>query len=442
MAKNQNPTGNLLDKVIALCKRRGIVFPSAEIYGGVASTYDYGPYGAPMKDNIARLWLSEMTLKHNNIVQLDSAIILHPKVWEASGHLSAFNDPLIECRECKGRFRDDDIIQEGKCPRCGAKDTLTPPRQFNMMVQARLGAIEDEASINYLRPETCQGIYLDWRIVQDTARLKIPFGIAQVGKAFRNEITTKSFIFRTREFEQMEMQFFIKPGENERWLEYWREQRWNWLLSLGVKEENLRWHKHEKLAHYAKAAYDIEYKFPTGWAELEGLHDRGDFDLSQHQQFSGKDMTYFDDETRERYIPNIIEASSGLNRTMLMLLCEAYREDEQAGEQRVYLALDPRIAPVKAAIFPLVKKDGLFEIAFSIYEDLFGKFPIFFDEQGSIGKRYRRMDEIGTPFCFTIDYQTKEDSTVTVRWRDTLEQERINKNQIENYLRTKLSGIL
>lgn len=463
MANKSDQERGLLAKIVSLCKRRGIIFPSAEIYGGIGSSYDYGPAGVEIKNNISRLWWREMTLLHENIVGLDSAIILHPQVWVASGHVKEFHDPLVDCRQCKGRFRADEIEgleqgvapAEGKgdesvdwsaltCPRCGTRGSLTPPRQFNLMFRINVGPVEDESAISYLRPETAQGIYIDYQQVRETSRLKIPFGIAQIGKAFRNEITTRNFIFRTREFEQMEMQFFIRPGENKKWLEYWRERRWQWLKGLGVREENLRWYQHppEKLAHYAREAWDIEYNFPFGWAELEGIHDRGDYDLTQHQTHSGKDLTYFDDQTRERFIPHIIETSGGLNRIMLMVLCDAYREDIQAGEQRVYLALHPQIAPVKAAFFPLVNRDGLQEIAHQIYRSLWGVWPVFYDDQGSIGRRYRRQDEIGTPFCFTVDYQTKEDGTLTVRWRDTLEQVRISKERVREYLDDQLKHIV
>ncbi len=430
-----------MDRLVALCKRRGIIFPSSEIYGGIGSAYDYGPVGSVLKRNLSNHWLREMTLLHDDIVELDSAIIYNPKVWEASGHVSSFTDPMIECGECKGRFRDDEIVKEGQCPRCGGKGKLSEARLFNMMLKTYVGPLEEAATVAYLRPETAQGIYIDYKIVMETSRLRPPFGIAQIGKAFRNEITTKNFIARTREFEQMEMQFFIKPGENEKWCDYWREQRWNYLLDLGVRPEKLRWHAHEKLAHYARAAWDIEYEFPYGWGELEGLHDRGDFDLSRHSEFSGKDLSFFDDSVKERYMPHVIESSSGLNRALLMLLCEAYHEDEHAGEERVYLSLDPRIAPVKAAFLPLVKKDGLFEMAEDLYREARKRLPVSFDESGSIGKRYRRQDEVGTPFCFTIDYQTKEDGTVTVRYRDTLQQERISKDQVPNFLIDKL-GII
>ena len=439
MAK-KNKTVDPLAKLVSLCKRRGIVFPSSEIYGGVGSTYDYGPYGVEMKNNIARLWWDAMTLETDNIVGLDSAVVLHPKVWEASGHVAGFSDPMVDCRHCKARFREDDLTDMTICPRCGTTDSLMEARQFNLMFQTNIGPVAEDASIAYFRPETAQGIYLDWKIVQESARLKVPFGIAQIGKAFRNEITPGNFIFRTREFEQMEMQFFVKSDETSKWLEHWREHRWNWYLSLGVSAEHLRWYEHpqDKLAHYAKEAWDIEYLFPFGWGEIEGFHDRGDYDLTAHQQASGKDMTYFDEEQKVRYIPHIVETSAGLNRTMLMVLWDAYREDLQAGEERIYLSLDPKIAPIKAAIFPLVKKDGLEEIAEQIVDDLRGKWRIFYDKQGSIGKRYRRMDEIGTPFAFTVDYQTKDDGTVTVRWRDSLRQERIGKDRIGTFLTEEL----
>jgi len=470
-----------MSKLVALCKRRGIVFQSSEIYGGVGSTYDYGPYGVTIKNNIERLWWDEMTLKHENIVGLDSAVILHPKVWDASGHLKNFSDPMVDCKECKGRFRADQINGTGYgggsdsgagysdgtgygggsgsgagygdgtgygggsedvnvCPKCGSKNSFTEVREFNLMFDTTMGPVADDTVKTFLRPETCQGIFLDWKIVQESARLKIPFGIAQTGKAFRNEITTGNFIFRTREFTQMEMQYFVKPGETSELINYWKEQRWNFYLSLGINEEDLRWHEHpkDKLAHYAKEAWDIEYKFPFGWGELEGVHDRGDFDLKAHQESSGKDMTYFDDQTRERFHPQIVETSAGLNRAMLAVLADAYREDEQAGEQRIYLALAPHIAPVKAAIFPLVKKGGLPDIAHAIYTDLRKHFPVFYDFQGSIGKRYRRMDEIGTPYGITVDFQTLEDGTVTVRWRDTLQQERIHKDKVGEFLRDRL----
>lgn len=437
MAKNKNI--DPLQPLVSLCKRRGIVFPSSEIYGGIGSTYDYGPYGVEIKNNISKLWWDEMTLKHDDIVGIDSAIIQHPQVWVASGHVGGFNDPMIDCKECKGRFREEDLGDLSQCPRCGSKDSFTETRQFNLMFKTSMGPVADEGSTAYFRPETAQGIYLDWKLTQEAARLKIPFGIAQIGKAFRNEITPGNFIFRTREFEQMEMQFFVKPGDTSEWMDHWREQRMNWYKMLGIRAENLKWYKHEKLAHYAQEAWDIEYQFPFGWSEIEGIHDRGDFDLTAHQEASGKDMTYFDQPENKRYIPHIVETSAGLNRTMLAVLWDAYREDEQSGEKRIYLSLDPKIAPIKAAILPLVKKDGLAEIADKIRDDLRGKWRVFLDITGSIGKRYRRMDEIGTPFAFTIDHQTKEDNTVTVRWRDTLQQERISKEQIDNFLKDKLN---
>ncbi len=448
MAK-KGKANDLMSKIVALCKRRGIIFPSSEVYGGVGSTYDYGPYGVEMKNNISRLWWNEMTLRHENIAGVDSAVILHPKVWESSGHLKEFHDPMVDCKKCKSRFKQDDLdlsAEETQCPVCGEKNSFTDIRQFNLMFKTYIGPVADEENLGYFRPETAQGIYLDWKTVMETARLKIPFGIAQIGKAFRNEITPGNFIFRTREFEQMEMQYFVKPGETAKWLEYWRWERWNWYKSLGIDETRLHWYEHpdDKLAHYAQAAWDVEYDFPFGRHELEGVHDRGDYDLSAHASGSRKpkDFEFFDDQTKERYTPHIVETSAGLNRTMLMVLCEAYKEDVQAEEQRVYLALDPRIAPIKAAIFPLVKKDGLAEMAKEITDDLRGKFPVFLDVQGSIGRRYRRMDELGTPFAFTLDYETLENGTVTVRWRDTLQQERIGKEKIAAYISDKLGQFL
>jgi len=438
----KNKIADPLVNIVSLCKRRGMIFPSSEIYGGVGSTFDYGPTGVEMKNNISRLWWNEMTLQYDNIVGLDSAVILHPKVWEASGHISGFTDPMIDCKICKARFRADQIdlpeTGDSQCPKCGSKNSFTEARQFNLMFKTHIGPVEEDASVSYLRPETAQGIYLDWKIVQESSRLKVPFGIAQIGKSFRNEITPGNFIFRTREFEQMEMQFFVKPGETAQWLEEWRTRRMNWYLTLGVPQEKLRWHRHDKLAHYAQDAYDIEYEFPFGWSEIEGVHDRGGFDLTAHQTASGKDMSYFDDESKERYIPHIVETACGVNRIMLMLLCNGYHEDEQAGETRIYLSLSPKVAPIKAAFLSLVKKDGLAEIAEGMAKSLRGKIPIFLDNQGSIGKRYRRMDEIGTPFCFTVDYQTLEDQTVTVRWRDTLQQDRIRIDQVQDFLLDQL----
>jgi glycyl-tRNA synthetase len=380
-----------------------------------------------------------MVHKRDDIEGLDAAILMHPKVWEASGHISEFTDPLVDCKKCKSRFRADDIESE-TCPNCGGE--LTEPRRFNLMFKTFMGPVEDDASVIFLRPETAQGIYVNFLNVQGPSRQKIPFGIAQIGKAFRNEITPGNFIFRTREFEQMEMQFFVHPSEDAKWFAYWREQRWQFYLDLGIRPENLRWHEHgpDDLAHYAKEAYDIEYKFSFGWKELEGVHNRTDFDLTRHKEFSGKDLRYWDEQTKEKYIPYIIETSAGCDRTLLTCLVDAYDEEEVKGEQRVILRLHPRIAPFKAAILPLVKKDGMPEAARKLHDDLRKKFKVFYDEGGAIGRRYRRMDEIGTPYCFTIDGQTLEDGTVTLRDRDSMDQTRHKIEAVGGLLEEKVNG--
>ncbi len=418
-----------MDELVSLCKRRGFVFQSSEIYGGLSSAWDYGPMGVALKNNIRDFWWREMTQLYDNIVGIDAAIVMHPRVWEASGHVENFTDPLVDCLGCRLRFREDKLPEENraskKCPECGSD--LTPPRQFNLMFKTHLGPIEDSGSIVYLRPETAQGIYVNFKNVVQTSRVKIPFGIAQVGKAFRNEITTKNFIFRTCEFEQMEMQFFIHPSEDDKWFEYWREQRWNYYLKMGIRENKIRWHQHgpDELAHYAKDAYDIEYDFPFGWNELEGVHNRTDYDLRRHGEFSGKEINYLDDQTKERFIPYVIETSAGLTRTVLTILSDAYDEDVADGETRSVLRFHPKIAPVTVAIFPLVKKDGLAEIARDIEVSLREHYTTFYDQSGAIGRRYRRQDEAGTPFCITVDYDTKEDRTVTLRFRDSMEQVRV-----------------
>jgi len=423
--KNLNVT---MEKLVSLCKRRGIVYQSSEIYGGMAGAWDYGPLGVELKNNIKDYWWKEMTQLHDNIVGLDAAIMMHPKVWEASGHVDSFTDPMVDCRECKARFRADHIDLTAPCPNCGAKDSLTEPRQFNMMFSTHLGPVADSGSIVYLRPETAQGIFTNFKNVVQTSRVKIPFGIAQVGKAFRNEITTKNFIFRTVEFEQMEMQFFVKPGDDEEWFEYWKNSRIKFYEKLGIRDTKLKFHRHSsnELAHYAKDAFDIEYEFPMGWQELEGIHSRTDFDLSRHAEFSGKDLTYLDDQTHERYIPYVIETSAGLTRTVLMVLADAYEEQVlDGGDIRTVLHFHPELAPVTTAVLPLVKKDGIKEIAQEIEKDLRADFATFYDQSGAIGRRYRRQDEIGTPYCITVDYDTKEDKTVTLRFRDSMGQERI-----------------
>ncbi len=435
--------GDLMDKLVALCKRRGFIFPSSEIYGGINSCWDYGPLGVEMKNNIKTWWWRTMTWMREDIEGLDAAILMHPRVWEASGHVAGFTDPLVDCKVCKQRFRPDQVA-EAQCPRkpsvapgaVGCPGELTEARLFNLLFQTHIGPVEEEGARIYLRPETAQGIYVNFHNVLLPSRQKIPFGIAQIGKAFRNEISPGNFIFRSREFEQMEMQFFVKPATAQEWFEHWRTERYNWYLGLGIRRERLRFHQHgpEELAHYARAAFDIEYQYPFGWRELEGIHNRGDFDLTQHQQFSGKDMLYFDETTRERFIPYIIETSAGVDRTLLTCLIDAY--EEQA--ERVVLHLSPKIAPIKAAIFPLVKRDGMPEIAQRITGMLGPHFKVFYDEGGSIGRRYRRQDEIGTPYGITVDSETLTHETVTLRDRDSMMQERVRVDRLTERLRELL----
>jgi glycyl-tRNA synthetase len=423
VAKKNIAVDPLMDKLVSLCKRRGFVFQSSEIYGGLGSCWDYGPLGVELKNNIKRFWWETMTHRRDDVEGVDAAILMAPQVWQASGHVDGFTDPLVDCKKCKHRFRADQI--EGKvCPDCGGE--LTEPRNFNLMFKTFMGPVEDEAAVVYLRPETAQGIYVNFLNVQGPSRQKIPFGIAQIGKAFRNEITPGNFIFRTREFEQMEMQFFIKPEEDKKWFEYWREQRWQWYVELGIHVDKLRWHQHDKaeLAHYAKEAFDIEYEFSFGWKEIEGIHNRTDFDLGRHTRASGKDLSYYDEETKARFIPYIIETSAGADRSTLVCLVDAYREEEVKGEKRVSLALSPKIAPIKAAVFPLVNREGMPEMAIKIYHDLKKHFKVFYDDSGAVGRRYRRMDEAGTPYCITVDGQTLTDDTVTLRERDSMQQTR------------------
>ena len=418
-----------MDKIVSLCRRRGFIFQSSEIYGGLNGAYDYGPLGVQLKNNIRDAWWKEMTQLHDNIVGLDASILMHPRVWEASGHVSNFTDPMVDCKQCKSRFRADQIDLNAPCPVCGNKGTFTAPRNFNLMFATHIGADVDAASTIYLRPETAQGIYVDFKNVVSSSRVKIPFGIAQVGKSFRNEITTKNFIFRSCEFEQMEMQWFCKPGTDEQWFPYWREQRMNFYINrIGIHPEHLRWHQHgpDELAFYAKDAYDIQFLFPMGWQELEGVHSRTDYDLTQHQKFSGKEMTYLDPETNEKYIPYVVETSAGLTRNVLMALSDAYDEEEVAeGDVRTVLHFHPNIAPVTVAVLPLVKKDGLAEYAAKLEHELRDDFATYYDQSGAIGRRYRRQDEIGTPYCVTVDYDTMNDNTVTLRFRDSMEQVRV-----------------
>ncbi len=444
-----NEFGASMEKIVSLAKRRGFVYPSSEIYGGLSATWDYGPLGVELKKNIQEIWWREMTRLQDNIVGLDAAIMMHPRTWEASGHVENFSDPLVDCKQCKTRFREDklapEVIESKICPECGGE--LTEPRQFNLMFSTHLGPVADSGSIVYLRPETAQGIFVNFKNVVDTSRVQIPFGIAQVGKAFRNEITTKNFIFRTCEFEQMEMQFFVKPGTDDKWFEYWKEQRMNYYTEqLGILPRNLHFHQHGdgELAHYAKDAYDVEYKYPFGWEEQEGIHNRTDFDLGRHGEYCGKEINYLDPQTNERYVPYVIETSAGLTRSVLVCLMDAYHE-ETIGEDkngnpdvRTVLHLHPNVAPVKAAVLPLVKKDGLAELAKDIQKDLSADFNTFFDQSGAIGRRYRRQDEIGTPFCITVDYDTKEDNTVTLRFRDSMEQIRVPRSELASRLREEI----
>jgi len=369
----------IMDRLVSLSKRRGFVFPSSEIYGGIGSCWDYGPLGVELKRNVKDHWWKSLTQKRDDIEGVDAAILMHPKVWEASGHVEGFTDPLVDCKKCKLRFRADEVDGD-KCPSCGGE--LTEPRQFNLMFKTFMGPVEDESAVVYMRPETAQGIYVNFLNVQGPSRQKVPFGIAQIGKAFRNEISPGNFIFRSREFEQMEMQYFVKPEEDEKWLQYWRQERMQWYIDIGVKKENLRWHEHEKkeLAHYAKQAYDIEYSFPFGWKEIEGIHNRTDFDLVQHKKFSGKDLSYFSTEEKRRFIPYIIETSAGVDRTALVCLVDAYHEEVVRSEKRVVLRLDPKIAPIKVAVFPLVKRDGMPEVALKIYHELKVHFKCFYDD--------------------------------------------------------------
>ena len=431
-----------MEKIVSLCKQRGFVYQSSEIYGGFGAVYDYGPLGIELKNNIAKYWWREMTQIHENIVGLDSGILMHPKIWEASGHVSEFHDPLVDCKQCKSRYRADELSDnidnenwdKIKCPKCGTTGMMTPPRQFNLMFKTQVGPVEESGTVAYLRPETAQGIYVNYQLVQGSTRMKIPFGIAQIGKAFRNEIIARNFIFRTREFEQMEMQYFVKPGNDKESMVEWKEKRIKFYIeTLGINEKNIRFHEHGKseLAHYAKEAWDIEYNFPFGWSEVEGIHNRTDFDLARHEEFSGKNLKYFDQVSNERYLPYIIETSAGLNRMMLAVLSNAYWEDTE--NNRTVMRLHPKIAPVKAVICPLVKKDGLPEKAREIINALKPHFNVLFDQQGSIGKRYYRQDEAGTPYGITVDHQTIDDNTVTLRHRDTQEQDRIS---IDDILKT------
>lgn len=424
-----------MNELVAMCKRRGFIFQSSEIYGGIGSCWDYGPLGVELKNNIKNRWWRAMTYR-DDVVGVDASILMHPKVWEASGHVENFTDPLVDCKKCKARFREDHIDRNKGCPNCGAKNEFTEARAFNLMFKTLMGPVEDAAATVYLRPETAQGIFVNFLNVQSTMRKKIPFGIAQIGKAFRNEITPGNFIFRTREFEQMEMQYFVEPGMQKDFFEKWREIRWQWHLDNGLRAENLQWKKHDALAHYADAAYDIEYKFPIGWSEMEGIHSRTDFDLSRHQEFSGKSLQYVDQTANKKYIPYVVETSVGCDRSLLAVLCDAYRiENQGEGEnERIVLRLHPQLAPIKVAILPLMKKEELENVSTKIFKDIQKLYPAEYDLSGSIGKRYRRQDEIGTPLCVTIDYDSLKDNAVTVRERDSMKQTRVSVEQLEKFI--------
>ena len=441
---------DVMDKLVSLSKRRGYIFQSSEIYGGTGSVWDYGPLGVELKKNIKDRWWHEMVRSRDDVEGLDAAILMNPRVWEASGHVSGFVDPLVDCKACKGRFRADKL-QDAHCLRKPSKHPgefsdcdLTEPRQFNLMFKTFMGAVEESAAPIYLRPETAQGIFVNFLNVQQSMRQKIPFGIAQIGKAFRNEITPGNFIFRTREFEQMEMQFFVDPEKASEWFDYWKAHRMAWHLSLGLNEARLQYHQHspDELAHYAKAAFDVEFDFggTLGFQEIEGIHNRGDFDLKQHTEFSGRKLEYFDQANNRRYIPWVVETSVGADRVTLAVMVNAYREESVPGEEegRVVLGLDPSLAPIKAAVFPLTKKDGQPEMAHAIANDLRRHFSVDYDESGSIGKRYRRQDEVGTPFCITVDSESASDNAVTVRDRDTLAQDRVNAGDVAQYINGRL----
>jgi len=416
----------LMEKIVSLCKRRGYIFQSSEIYGGLNSCWDYGPLGSELKRNVKEAWWTSVVRCREDVVGIDASILMHPRVWEASGHVAGFTDPLVDCKSCKKRFRADDLDDLKHCPECGGE--LTEARQFNLMFKTFMGPVEEDASVVFLRPETAQGIFVNFENVATTARLKVPFGIAQIGKSFRNEITPGNFIFRTREFEQMEIEYFVKPGTDEESFEHWKAERFQWYLDLGIRPSKLRLRPHapDELAHYAKACVDIEYEFPFGWSELEGVANRTDFDLRRHQEYSGKNLEYFDDATREHYIPYVIEPSAGVDRSLLTFLVDAFEEVlTEKGDMERFLRLHPRLAPIKVAVFPLVRKDGMPELARKAFLGLQKCFNCFYDESGAIGRRYRRQDEAGTPFCVTVDGQSLQDNTVTVRYRDTREQPRV-----------------
>jgi glycyl-tRNA synthetase len=436
---------DLMERVVNLCKRRGLVFPSSEIYGGFRSTWDYGPLGVLLKRNVKDAWWRSMVQLRDDIVGLDAAILMAPKVWEASGHVATFTDPLVDCRNCNERFRGDQLPDSGACPNCGAKNSFTEARQFNLMFKTYVGPVEDDASVAYLRPETAQGIFVNFQNVQTTSRRKPPFGIAQIGKSFRNEITPGNFVYRTREFEQMEMEYFVPPDEGAQWFEYWCAERLRWYSDLGIPEEKLRLRPHEteELSHYSAGTADVEFLYPWGWGELEGIANRTDYDLTQHSNFSGEDLSYYDQENDRRYLPHVIEPAAGADRATLAFLLAAYDEEEAPDakggtEKRVVLRFDPRLAPIKVAVLPLSKNEKLVPLADAVAASLRPHFMIDVDVAGSIGRRYRRQDEAGTPLCVTIDFDSLDDDAVTVRERDSMTQQRIKIAELVPALREQL----
>jgi len=428
-----------MDKIVSLSKRRGFIFQSSEIYGGLGSCWDYGPLGVELKRNVKEAWWKAMVTDRDDVVGIDAGILMHPQTWVASGHVEEFADPLVDCKSCKQRFRADELT-ENRCPSCGGE--LTDPRMFNLMFKTFMGPVEDEAAVVYLRPETAQGIFVNFQNVMNTTRKKLPLGIAQIGKSFRNEITTGNFIFRSREFEQMEMEYFVKPGTDRDAFQYWLEERFDWYVRLGIRKDNLRLRQHgqDELSHYALDCYDVEYLFPMGWSELEGIANRGDFDLVQHAKFSGRDLSYFDEETQEHVTPYVIEPSAGVDRSVLAFLLDAYDEEQLEKEKRVVLHFHPAIAPIKVAILPLSRNEQLVPLARQVYADIRGAFMTQYDDSQSIGRRYRRQDETGTPLCVTIDFQSLEDNQVTIRERDSLKQIRAPINTLGATLRAKLDG--
>ena len=435
----QIPSKVDMDKLVSLCKRRGFIFPSSEIYGGLGAFYDYGPLGVELKNNVKKAWWKASVQDRDDMVGLDASILMHPQTWVASGHVEGFADPLVECKQCHQRWRADHV-KDGKCPACGGE--LTEPRMFNLMFKTFVGPVEDETSLVYLRPETAQGIFVNFQNVLNSTRRKLPFGIAQIGKSFRNEITTGNFIFRMREFEQMEIEYFVKPGTDEQWFKHWVEQRFNWYSNLGIKRENLRLRQHDKneLAHYARDCFDIEYLFPIGWSELEGVANRTDFDLKQHSQYSGKDLSYFDEDTKEHIMPYVIEPSAGVDRSVLAFLADSYDEEKDKEGLRVILRLHYALAPIKVAVLPLSRNEKLLPLSKEVYDNLRSCWMVQYDDAQSIGRRYRRQDEIGTPFCVTIDFQSLEDRQVTIRERDKMRQIRVPIDVLRATLEAKLCG--